>query len=58
MSGEERAIKAVARLLIDGPFSFFHRNLPLAVIAFGALLTVGWFGLLGYGILEFAKLAF
>jgi len=37
-----------------GLSSLFHRVWPPVAIVFGLIVTVGWIGLLGYGIFELA----
>jgi hypothetical protein len=58
MSTEAKAIAAIAQPVVAASVSFFQRIWPMAVLALGVILTVGWSGVLGYGILELAKLAF
>ena len=58
MNGEAKAVVVFGAPLSARPVSLFHRIEPVAIIALGLILSVGWTGLVGYGLFELGKLAF
>ena len=58
MSAKAEAVAGFGPSPIAPSASLLHRIWPITIIAIGFVLSVGWTGLLGYGLFELASRAF
>jgi hypothetical protein len=58
MDATTSAVRAQAAPTVFSRTHIFHRTLPLAAVAFGALLALIWIAFLGYVLFRLAALAF
>jgi hypothetical protein len=57
MNAETKPVVVFCRSPIVTTGLLRQRIWPVAIIAFGLVLTVGWTGLLGYGLFELVRTA-